>query len=684
MRIVGAALAVAAMIGGGCVDKARWKHQRIYEAYVIAGDAYSERGDPDRALANYNAALKHRDADDELKHKRQNMGRQIAARELARARQLDGTPAIRLAVALRGSTPVGVDVPALVANAIIDRASDAVWPQLVAMAENGQYAAAVTTGRMVAAALPKGNRYEARLVELGRRGAAHHRDMAARAHSSNIRKFHRDLARMLARPLKNLRRNIHETRTDRPNDAVRVRGSGCREVLHAVERHLRKTTNQFAIVSFGAPMCAVRARRRKRRKPIYYWKKVPTGRKQITTILRWEKSGRMGAQTQRCISTNSAGRCTSYATVHTGGGYTYRPIKGKKWVTTYKRVRTQGYRWVDYIEHSAAMVGRARVRIGRQQLAVRISTTAVSDDNRREAIDRAGRRIARTIADASLRVARRVAGQLRNMASRMAPGEQREQQLLAALAVLGSGRDPQIYERYGVDGGIVQDIFRSHPRWPPIGLPKSILLPTVHTTKIERAIDSGKIDTPISLDEDDHRDHVWLSGTMRSSYLLDTERVHELELGWKKTSMEITARLGLSAFGGDGSSFDLRGIMRARGQIFGWFWVMYLGVEIGGDPTDPMVDRGNFAALGGIIGVQAQLWRLRASAYIAPNAFQIFGTGDATGTSRPTPAMAEALLQLPLGLFASAGAGWYLGMPDSGVWQLSAGWRVSFGNKTRR
>lgn len=683
MQVWGVALA-ATVVCSGCVDRARWRRQKIYQAHVIAGDAYRDRGDPDRALANYNAALKQRDGSDELMDKRRNVGRQIAARELERVRQMEGPSAVRLAVALRGSKPVGIDVPHLVANAIIDRAGAAMWPQIVAMAEHGQFAAAVVAGRMLAAALPKGNRFEAPLRDLGRRGASHHRQLAAQSGRAPVRKFHNDLARMLARPLANLRRNIHETRADRPNQQVRIRSGACPELLAAVERHLGKITDQFAIVRFRFPRCPIRATQKQRRQSYYYWTKVPNGRKQVTTV-RWEISGRMGAQSSKCVSRSSgSSRCTNYATTYTGGGYTYRPVKGKKWVAAYKRVRKRGYRMVTYVEHSAAMYGRAQVSVGRSRLTVNLGVRGTSEKGRKHAVDRAAKQIARRIADASLQVAQRVAQQLRRIAAQATSEDMREEQLLAALAVLGRGRDPLLYQRYGVDGAIVQDIFTNKPRWPPIGLPPQFKLPKANTTAIERGIVAGRIDTPISLDEDDNRDHVWLAGTVRSSYLLDTERIHELELGWKKTSMEVTARLGLSAFGGDGSSFDFRNVFRARGQFFGWYWGWYFAIDIGDEPTDPMKERGNFAALGGIIGVQAQWWRFRASAHIAPNTFQIFGTGDESGTSRPSPVMAEAFVQLPLGLFASASAGYYLGFGDSGVWQLSAGWRVSFGDRKPR
>jgi hypothetical protein len=299
-----------------------------------------------------------------------------------------------------------------------------------------------------------------------------------------------------------------------------------------------------------------------------------------------------------------------------------------------------------------------------------------SDKSPKEAVKKAAETLVKQIQGLSLQLAINQAALYRAKASNASSAFEREHHILAASAILGQGRDPYLDQRFGVDRVLVRDLLTRHRRWPPIALPRGVTLPAVNKTAIERGIDAGKISTPISLDEEDRHNYLWMVGRIRNSYLLDTDRIHELELGWKFQSAETMVRLGLPAFGGDGGSFDWRAITRFRGHRYGWFTGFYLSIDVGDEPEDPMVDRGVFAGLGVIIGTQVELGPLRLSAHLAPNAFQIFGSGDQYGTSRVSPLMAEADLFLPLGLTASAGAGYYLGAPqDSQVWQLHLGWR---------
>jgi hypothetical protein len=330
---------------------------------------------------------------------------------------------------------------------------------------------------------------------------------------------------------------------------------------------------------------------------------------------------------------------------------------------------------VEYVEYNAGAIGTAIVSVAGQSQSIQVKAAGQSNLSREEAVKSTAGQVAGQVSRVSMLLANSLAADLRRKSSAASDPMVREEFLLLALAVLGQGREALLDQRYGVDGTIVRDILEKKRRWRPIGLPAMVALPDPGKTDVEIGIDDGRLRPPTSLDEGTGN-HFWGAFQIRDSYLAGVDRINALELGFKGEDTRMWMSLGLKPLGGDASSFELAGETRYRGYLFSALVGAYFALEIGDQPADEMIPRNAFAGLGMIAGGQVNLWWLELSSRLLPNAFQIFGTGNESGTSRPTPWLNTARLNLPFGFFAQAGGGAYLGMDDPWVWNLSAGWKL--------
>jgi hypothetical protein len=282
-------------------------------SYLVGrGDEALQRGEPDRAVADYLAALERRASSgsrSEIQDKIAHAALLLAEREIENAKTKDIETARARLWSILVADVWGADGARAAILGAIEELDRPKWEEIEALAADGKYVPALREANAVVTPYPEGHRVRARAADLAARAQEHHRKLAEESSDRSVSWFHHRAAIALgAEPradLAELEREI-EARAAY-GSKVEIDDAKCPLLARLIREKLEKTEQVGPVAKIDFARCVEEDRTWSERETRRYTDRVP--RVRFTEEPYWDEHRDPACDPEGCLRYDELGVC---------------------------------------------------------------------------------------------------------------------------------------------------------------------------------------------------------------------------------------------------------------------------------------------------------------------------------------------------------------------------------------